>query len=253
MNSAHKIITIARRFCNFGNVLSLQKLDDGDIVAMEKTIKDRYKNWLDERMENIDYIDFFGPIFDTNPEEFSFFCGDIRMIEQIAEYVRTTVQKRGYSYFRGVGGRIEETNECQDNDQHHHAEHDFQEQLFKAVADLLLPYGDEVVSLFKPEMVMVTIEDKLIKGRIRCILCEIELKADKKKKRRRQEFYSQYWNGSSWCVSNFANHHLKNVHSINNYTRLQVEQKAKGDVCDLEINENIDQILTPTQMRPSMT
>lgn len=35
-------------------------------------------------------------------------------------------------------------------------------------------------------------------------------------KKRRKDFYSQYWNGHKWILSNFANHHLRNVHPIAN-------------------------------------
>lgn len=57
------------------------------------------------------------------------------------------------------------------------------------------------------------------------MLCDSELESEKKKKKkRRQEFYSQFWNGHSWCVSNFANHHLRNIHPIQNYTNKRTQK-----------------------------
>lgn len=64
-------------------------------------IRDQFHKWLCERLEETDFIDFFGPIHDTKPEEFTFSCGDIKMMLQISEYVRSTVQKQGYEHFNG--------------------------------------------------------------------------------------------------------------------------------------------------------
>lgn len=87
-----------------------------------------------------------------------------------------------------------------------------QQELFNGVSNLLKPYGATVFSLFKKEMVEVSIENGEIKGRVHCVLCDTE--TEKATKKKRKEFYSQYWNGHKWILSNFANHHLNNVHPI---------------------------------------
>lgn len=66
-----------------------------------------------------------------------------------------------------------------------------QEQLYNEVLNALQPYG--VSALFKKEMVTVTNENGNIKGFVRCVLCDTD--TDPKKRRRRTEYYSQYWNG----------------------------------------------------------
>lgn len=98
-------------------------------------------------------------------------------------------------------------------------------KLFEGVLELLQPYGVDMVSLFKKEMAVVSYENGAISGRIRCVLCDTKFETEKKKKKRRQELYSQYWKGQSWCLSNFSNHHLRKVHPIQNYA----DQEGKGD------------------------
>lgn len=167
-------------------------------------VKDQFKQW--------DFLDYFGPVYDTKPEQFCFSCGDIRMIQKIAEHVQIMVEKWGYQHFDGVNSHCgtdhRETNNFVDEK--------IRESLYNAVLDLLTPYGSDVVSRFKKDMVEVTIEGDVISGRIRCILCDMELRPENSKRRRRTEFYQQYWNGHSWCLSNFSNRHLKNIHSDQN-------------------------------------
>lgn len=93
-------------------------------------------------------------------------------------------------------------------------EAEIHDKLFNGILDLLQPYGLNVVSRFEKNMAIVTNEGDIIKGRVRCILCDTEFEHEKKKRKKRQEFYSQYWNGSRWCFSNFANHHLRKKHPV---------------------------------------
>lgn len=172
-------------------------------------VKDQFKQWLEEKLETIDFLDYFGPVYDTKPDQFCFSCGDIHMIQKIAEHVQITVQKKGYQHFDGVNNHCG-TDHRETNDD---ADEKIRESLYTAVVDLLKPYGSDVVSRFKKDMVEVTIEGDMIKGRIRCILCDMELRHENSKRRRRKDFYNQYWNGHSWCLSNFFNRHLKNIHS----------------------------------------
>lgn len=177
-------------------------------------IRDQFQQWLCERLEEKDFIDFFGPVYDTKPEEFTFSCGDIKMMLQISEYVRSTVQKKGYEHFNGENcmypkSTIQRKPYISDAD-----EADIHDKLFNGILDLLQPYGENVVSRFEKNMATVTNEGDVIKGRVRCILCDTQFEHEKKKRKKNQEFYSQYWNGSSWCFSNYANHHLRKIHPI---------------------------------------
>lgn len=74
-----------QRFCNFGNVLSLQKLDNDDMIQIEQMAKNKFKDSLDENTHTINLIDYFGPIYHTNPDQFTFTCGDKKMILQLSE------------------------------------------------------------------------------------------------------------------------------------------------------------------------
>lgn len=178
--------------------------------------KDRFKRYLDEKNIEKDLNDYFGPIFAAQPEEFTFTCGDKKMIQQIAEYVQIIVQKRGYGYFKG------EPSQCTQNairvktNSNAFSITELQEKLFNSISDILQPYGKDLVSLFKIEMVIVTIEKGIISGGVHCVLCDNKFETETNKKKRRTEYYSQYWNSHShsWSISNFANHHLRKVHPI---------------------------------------
>lgn len=217
-----------QRFCNFGNVLSLQKFDDYDIIEIEKMAKDQFKPWLDENLNTTNLVDYFGPIYHTKPDQFTFTCGDKKMMQQISEYVKSTVQKKGYGYFQGKNSR------CPQNVKQHAVDHcevseeELQEKLFNGVLILLQPYGDHVTSLFKKEMALVTNENGEIKGVVHCVICDIDAGTEKQTKKRRKNHYSQYWNGQKWIVSNFANHHLNKVHPIANYVNKAPEE------CDID-------------------
>lgn len=210
-----------QRFCNFGNVLSLQKFENDDIIEIERMAKNQFKPWLDENLDTINLVDYFGPIYHTNPEQFTFTCGDKKMIQQISEYVKSTVQRKGYGYFRG------EKSQCLQNVKHvidecEVSEEDLGEQLFNGVLGLLQPYGNHLTSLFTKDMVVIRNENGQIKGFVRCVICNAETDTDKEKKKRRKSQYSQYWNGQKWILSNFANHHLNIIHPI---------AKPKTDEC----------------------
>lgn len=178
--------------------------------------KDQYKNWLDENTDTNHFVDHFGPIYHTKPEQFTFTCGDIKMIQQISEYVQSTIRKKGYGYFKAENSRCPKNAKRHGTNNRDASEEELQQELFNGVSNLLHPYGEHVVSLFKKEMVIVANEDGVISGRVRCVICDTEFDTEGKKKKRRQELYSQFWNGNRWCLSNFANHHLHKVHPIQN-------------------------------------
>lgn len=201
---------LVQRFCNFANVLSLQKFDNEDLSKMEQMVKDKLKDWLRENTEAANFVDYFGPVYHANPEQFTFTCGDQKMILQISDYVKLKIRTKGYGYFQ------RKKSQCSENTNQHATyrdatEEELQDELFHGTLNLLQPYGDKVTTLFEKEMVSVTIEDGEIKGHIRCILCESEIETTKK---RRKISYAQYWNGQKWILSNYANHHLRNAHPI---------------------------------------
>lgn len=203
---------------------------------MQRMIKEQLKKWLDEKFEETDPVDYFGPVYDTDPGKFIFSPGDIRMIKQISEHVQITVQKRGYVHFTEKKKCLKKTSDCDDINERVSDTKEIQENLFNGISDLLKPYGENVGSLFTKDMAIVITEGKVIRGRVRCVLCDNDMKPENAKKKRRHEFYSQYWNGHSWCLSNFANHHLRNVHPIQKNVNLFVEEK-KGFEGLLEIND----------------
>lgn len=214
--------------------MSLQKIDDNDIIEMQRMIKEQLKKWLDEKFEEIDLVDYFGPVHDTDPGKFIFSPGDIRMIKQISKHVQITVQKRGYVHFTEKKC-LKKTSDCDDINEHVSETTEMQLKLFNGMLDLLKPYGENVVSLFTKDMAVVVTTGKVIRGRVRCVLCDNDIKPGNAKKKRRCELFSQYWNGHSWCLSNFANHHLRNVHPIEKNVKLFVEEN-KGSEGSLEKN-----------------
>lgn len=163
------------RFCNFGNVLSLQKFDDDDIIKIEQMAKHQFKAWLDENTDTTNYVDYFGPIYHMKPDQFTFTCGDKKMIQQISEYVQSTIQRKGYGYFRRENSR------CSQNVKQHGTDNlsmeELQEELFNGILNLLQPYGDHVTSLFKKEMVVVSNENEEIRGLVHCVVCDTETEA----------------------------------------------------------------------------
>lgn len=192
-------------------MLSLQKFTTEDITKMQEMITE-YKTFIDENadIENLPYIDYFGPIYCKKPENFKFFCGDIKMISQLSEYVHQTIKRKGYGHFKAYSQNSKQnvTNNC------YVSEEQLQLELFNGVLALLKPYGENVVSLFKIEMATVVIEDSIISGRVRCVICDLEYDTKKTNRKRRQELYAQFWSGNKWCFSNFANHHLNKLHPI---------------------------------------
>lgn len=214
------------RFCNFANVLSLQKFDVKDIDEIQKMIINEFKQHLEEKFEEINFTDFFGPLYETSPERFRFITGDIRMIEQIAEHVKTTVQKKGYRHFD------EEKKRCETDDHKSNDDTDevMRESLFQGVLDLLKPYGSNVTSRFERDMIEFSMEGGVPKGRVKCILCNME-----SIKKRRSASHAQYWNGNKWCLSNFAHKHLRNIHPIQNV----ILEEPSESIIEMEI-EPID-------------
>lgn len=177
---------------------------------MEEMVKNRLKIWLDEKLEEIDLRDYFGPVYETEVEDFNFSCGDVKMIQQISENVKMTIQKKGYEHFDAKISYHTKSTDCESKN----SETELQDRLFNGVSDLLKPYGEDVVSLFTKNMTVVTNENGVIRGGVNCILCNIGNESEKTKRKKRPDSYKQYWNGSNWCLSNFNNHHLRKVHPI---------------------------------------
>lgn len=205
-----------QRFCNFGNVLSLQRLDNSDITQMQQMVKTEYTKWIENNVngEKTGLIDYFGPIHAEKPEEFMFSCGDIKMITQLSEYVKGTVQKKGYEYFKEPSGRPSQAVNRQSHDSTFSLE-DAQGKLFAGILDSIKPYGDDVTSLLSREMIMVTNANGVMSGKVQCVLCDSGDISERKRKRKRQS-YLQFWNGKNWVVSNFTKH-LSNVHPMEQY------------------------------------
>lgn len=184
------------------------------------------KDWLDKKIGEVDLIDYFGPIYDSKPDQFEFTRGDVKMICQISEYLQTTVRKNGYRYFKGKDSQCPENmKRCETNKNDDNLA-EIQDKLFEGVSNLLLPYGQDVVSLFKKGMAIVKNENGAISGRVRCVLCDRDSECEtneSQKRRRRQAYYSQFWNGHSWCLSNFSNHHLRHAHPIQINANQQTE------------------------------
>lgn len=164
-------------------MLSLQKFDNNDISKIEQMAKDQYKNWLDENTDTNHFVDHFGPIYHTKPEQFTFTCGDIKMIQQISEYVQSTIRKKGYGYFKAENSRCPKNTKRHGTNNRDASEEELQQELFNGVSNLLQPYGEHVVSLFKKEMVIVANEDGVISGRVRCVICDTEFDTEGKKKK----------------------------------------------------------------------
>lgn len=71
------------------------------MINIEKMAKDQLKDFLDENTNTANLVDFFGPIYRTKPDQFAFSCGDNKMVQQLSEFVKSTVRVNGYEYFQG--------------------------------------------------------------------------------------------------------------------------------------------------------
>lgn len=240
-------------------MLSLQKLDNDDIIKIEQMAKDQFKDFLDRNTNATNFVDYFGPIYHTKPNEFIFTCGDIKMILQLSEYVQSTIRKNGYGYFQGENRRCYQNAKRNATDNRDTSEEELQEELFNGVLILLQPYGENVTSLFKKEMVKVTNQNGEIKGLVHCVVCDTDVETEKTKKKKRKDYYSQYWNGQKWSLSNFANHHLNKVHPITKNENQSPKESevdeenfqtrhSSSPVDDLRNSSNAENVITDTSM-----
>lgn len=214
---------------------------------MQQMIKDRYENWLKENSVPIDYCDFFGPIYQNKPDQFAFSPGDIKMIVQISEYIQLTVKKKGYTYFKAKINEYFNKDTGASNIQNDQdIKEKLHDELFNGVLDLLKPYGDNVASLFEKEMAVVSFENGKTKGGVRCVLCELKTNTNTMKRKKQQKFYSQFWKGQSWSLSNFTAH-LTGLHSTQNKTPAQsvsgINMEDKSGIFDEKCDTKIDKSL----------
>lgn len=126
-------------------------------------------------LENDDLLnlnDIFGPIFSLNPRDFQFLPGDKKMIKQLAEYIKKTIDNNDFTYFKRKSkkrvpncvittplGRfyrksINKNNWLSENSQDNNGAKDanLEEKLFDRVFKLLLPY-DDAAKQFSKDMV----------------------------------------------------------------------------------------------------
>lgn len=93
--------------CGYGNAMSFKEVNKNDIASIENFIKndayDLYVNALSEKrsddnesvVDKEKLTDIFGETYFANPSQFQFLGGDIKLIEQLVQYVKNVVDKDG--------------------------------------------------------------------------------------------------------------------------------------------------------------
>lgn len=200
-------------------MVSLSKFDDNDIAKIEQLVQSEFKKWLSTKIVEADLTDFFGPIYYTNPEEFRFRCGDVKMLKGISDYIKSAVEMKGYNYFMTRENPSEP----------HHVPTDLSSQLFNAALKCLEPYGENITRRFQPYMVRVEVVGRQIKGSVHCILCDLP---EYRQAKTRKDFYSQHWNGDKWSVINLKTH-------LNGHKPTTEEEDVTKDVTSTMTNSGI--------------
>lgn len=250
--------------CGYGNALTFKDLDDSDISAVEQFIKQKTfmilsKNVSEKIGKHCEALvsdeqleEYFGPIYKHTYGEFEFRSGDVKLIKQIAAYVKNTVDGNGTNsgiqmfmpkrlpQKRKIEKTLKENNEIAHNATICEVEMtdpeplvSLKSSLFKKTVECLKSYGaDELIDVenIDPDSISDSIENGKITGHIYWAICEKNPKK-KKQKAKRVSYYtgksSQYW-----ISSNFTTH-LKLAHELSGEKR-QPKQKSPKEIIDKE-------------------
>lgn len=220
-------------YCGFNNITSLESIDEDDICAVEKFVREELEDFI---KTNADFtkddtnllkkqrmIDHFGEFYAQCPKKFCFLPGDRKFIQKIQKHLHDVFNKKGrkkasrhfnkkISYVKKSANVIKHTStevnnidkltssDCSDNG--------LKTKLYNLVSDKLIEFGvpASTVELFDESFISIVNENSKITGNVVCIVCHEQSENIENVKPKQV-----YCRGKSWVISNLMKH-FKRAH-----------------------------------------
>lgn len=243
----------------FGNPLSFKAITDVEIKAVEDFIKKNTFGFLTKKLCDISVdneceviiddehlIDYFGPLYANDTASFQFQPGDVLLIKEMVNYVKSKVDEGGPNkncvYFmdkRHLKQRRQKQKAITTLKQIKKVEiaaeldeKDVKSRLIKK----LIPYFEHVEiigDLQFEELIKLQIKDTgKVYGNIYCAICKAEGRKNKKPIRVYCNFEDKP--KGSWVVSNLVTH-LNRIHNNNVSMNVQKNKKQKVPSSSVDI------------------
>lgn len=262
------------RLCGYANALTFKNITNDDIDSVENFIKNDALNYLSsitalnesERsgfvkedevlVDNQQLIDYFGKLYASQPQNFRFQSGDRILIKALVERVKDIVDKNGINAglkkFKNKKN-IKTKSKSKKQESTTQSTLDLKIELTERVKKCMFSYGaDKEFNIhlendINIDIVTVCVENGLVNGTVRCIIC------DKQKKRKNLLKKVHYSSGSKWpgwVLSNFAKHlkcHGLEFHELENKSDELIENDdsaKEGSNCNGQdaIRSDLEQI-----------
>lgn len=220
------------RLCGYANALTFKNITNDDIDSVENFIKNDALNYLSsitalnesersgfvkEDEVLVDNQQYFGKLYASQPQNFRFQSGDRILIKALVERVKDIVDNNGINaglkkFKNKKNIKTKSKSKKRESNTHYKLitldEH-LKIELTERVKKCMFSYGaDKKFNIhlendINIDIVTVCVENGLINGTVRCIIC------DKEKKRKNLPKKVHYSSGSKWpgwVLSNFAKH-----------------------------------------------
>lgn len=217
-------------------------MDDDDIKNVELWIRTRTLAKLtsnlnaslgssDALIEEETLREYFGEAYASEPEQFQFMPGDIKLIKQLIAHVKKLVDEKG----ENKGLKLFEPKKCASVPSHKTAEQmasaenqslsvevstskedeaKLKSSLFEKIMHTMKQYNvNEYVELgcVADSIVAIHINDSLIHGEVDCVMCQ--RMPETKDVKPKSVSYVRKQNSQYWVISNFTTH-LKRSHKL---------------------------------------
>lgn len=236
----------------FGTAPSFTLLNNDDIAKALDFVRTKLLERLNEAIEddannqNI-LVYFYGKFYSSNPKEFEFQPGDLRLIENLVTHVKQTIncpegKKDGFKHFKRkkcarINKDLVETPVGQffgdiASAQHRLNTNESENQLTKTDSELLYllqqtitgklnenGYDDDTIAKFNGKVGINSKNGRKVSGYVNCAICCEEKNLEKK-------HISLYFDETYWLLSNFVTH-LKRCHSLHS-TPNENKQREKN-------------------------
>lgn len=266
----------------YGHPMSFKAITDEHIVKIEQFIREKslqilHKNLSEsinkENNEECEVLlddeemrDYFGDLYAQNPTEFQFEAGDVLLIKELVDHVKTISDHNGKNTGLGHFGKQNKKIRATKNGQHgktalsllknkkrkdaaHFDENQLKIELQqKAMTCFNLYAGGTDFGFVRLEQVVVELkmEKEKIYGEIFCLFCGSQNKKNKKFKR---VCFNSSKGAGCWILSNLTNHfevvhHLKaQVNTKPVESKVECSMKAENSINDVDVIDCTEQIV----------
>lgn len=260
-------------YCNYTQAILFESLTEEEIKEVEAFVRNEMLDHiLAKNADNLDsngsvivphqeLVECFGELYALKPGDFRFQPGDLKFINLIQQTITMAIEQKGrkkaMQHF-GYKQHRSKKEEKKSNETEHGGSNNtkcitastdmankMKTKLFEQIADKLKAFAvpNQQIEMFDDSFISVkTHENKIVSGRVECIVCHAKKNQQKKTNPITVHCRSKMGN-LSWVLSNFITH-LRRTHELvedqkgKKTPQLANECRSKSNVTETNVSMN---------------